>query len=265
MSEKGMRLDQLLVQRGLAPSRSNAQARIMAGEVYVDGKRAEKPGKMFGAGSAVELRSKSPVYASRGGEKLAGALDAFSLSVSGMTALDVGSSTGGFSDCLLRRGVKRIYAVDVGRGQLDWRLRNDEHIEVMEGINARYLKPGDLPEAVDLVVVDVSFISLTKIIPAVIPLLTEDGFLLPMVKPQFEVGRKLVGKGGVVKDPALHLDVLRGITAFLYNAGMEVRGIQPSPILGPKGNREFFILSFRSRPTSDPAALEALLEKAVYE
>lgn len=265
MSEKGIRLDQLLVERGLALSRSKAQAHIMAGEVYVDGARVEKPGKIIAAGAELEIRSKSPAYVSRGGTKLAGALDALSLEVGGMTALDVGSSTGGFSDCLLHRGVKRIYAVDVGRGQLDWRLRNDERVIVMEGINARYLKPEDLPEKVDLVTIDVSFISLKKIIPSVVSFLEKDGILLPMVKPQFEVGREQVGKGGVVKDPALHCDVLRDIAAFLYNAGLEVKGIQSSPIMGPKGNREFFILSINAGPTSDPEALETLVQKAVYE
>ena len=263
MAEKRQRLDLLLVERGLVPTRAKARARLMAGEVYVDGKIADKPGQPARADADVEIRPSTRPYVSRGGEKLAGALDAFGIDVSGKVALDVGSSTGGFCDCLLRRGAARIYAVDVGRGQLDWGLRGDERVVVMEGVNARHLEPGDLPGPVDLAALDLSFISLTKVLPAVLPLVREGGALVPLVKPQFEVGRGLVGKGGVVRDPRLHRDVLRRVAEFLYNSGIEVADAAPSPLRGPKGNREFFLHAVRRPAASAPEAIERLIEKAV--
>ena len=265
MAGKRQRLDLLLVERGLVPTCAEAQAHLMAGEVFVDGRRAEKPGQQARADADVEIRPSIRPYVSRGGEKLAGALDAFGIDVSGKVALDVGSSTGGFCDCLLRRGAARVYAVDVGRGQLDWGLRGDERVVVMEGVNARNLEPGDLPEPVDLAALDLSFISLTKVLPAVLPLVREGGHLLPLIKPQFEVERGLVGKGGVVRDPRLHRDVLRRIGEFLYNSGAEVAAAAPSPLRGPKGNREFFFHAVRRTPAGPPDHLERLIEKAVDE
>lgn len=264
MSSEKARLDHLLVQRGLAPTGARAQAFILAGEVYVDGQPATKAGQRYGGDVAIELRPKNPAWASRGGGKLSGALDAIGLDVSGMTALDIGASTGGFTDVLLQRGARRVYAIDVGKGLLDWRLRHDARVVVMEGCNARYLTPADLPEPADLATFDASFISLTLLIPPIAALLTQSGIMVPMVKPQFEVGREEIPRGGVVRDPALHEAALRRVTAALYNAGFRVIDAAPSPILGPKGNREFFLHARRSDDMPDPAAAEPLIRKAVH-
>ncbi len=236
------RLDKLLVERGLAESREKARALIMAGEVYVDGRRIDKAGTKISPESRIEIRGKGLPFVSRGGLKLSHALQEFCLDVSGLVCADIGASTGGFTDCLLQAGAARVYAIDVGRGQLHQKLRKDPRVIVMEGINARYLRPEDLPELVDLVTIDVSFISLTKILPAAKNILKSKGYIVALIKPQFEVGPRQVGKGGVVKDPRLHEEVKYKIKGFALKEGFEILGLCESPILGPAGNKEFFIL-----------------------
>lgn len=237
-----VRLDTLLVERGLAPTRSKAQALILAGEVRVDGERADKAGALVPADARVTLAGRAALrYVSRGGLKLEGALADLGVPVRGRTALDVGASTGGFTDCLLQAGAARVYAVDVGRGQLAWRLRQDPRVVVLEGRNIRTLPPEAVPEPVDLSTIDVSFISLEKVLPAVRPFLRPGADVLALVKPQFEVGRAAVGKGGVVRDPAARRAAVDRIAAAAAAAGFEVVGSVPSRLPGPKGNLEIFL------------------------
>ncbi len=236
------RIDRLLVRRGLAETRERAQALIFAGQVFVDGHRVNKPGKCVPEEARIEIQGPSLRYVSRGGVKLEAALRAFELDVAGFLCLDIGASTGGFTDCLLQHGARCVYAVDVGRGQLDWRLRQDPRVVVREGINARYLKPEDFPVQFDLITIDVSFISLTKILPAVVPLLQPSGAILALIKPQFEVGRGEVGKGGIVRDSEKHRRVIEKIRHFAERAlSLRCLGVIESPILGSEGNKEFFI------------------------
>lgn len=237
MPEK-KRLDVLLTERGLAPTRARAQALVLAGKVLVDGSPVTKAGASVAEDAAIELTAPDHPYVSRGALKLAGALDAFAISPEGLDCLDVGASTGGFTDLLLERGARRVIALDVGRGQLDWKLRNDPRVVVLEGVNARHLGPGDLPFAVGLACVDVSFISLELVIPAVLPHLEPGGTLICLVKPQFEAGRDQVGSGGVVRDEALRRRVVDATVAALAKLGLELVGLVPSPIRGPKGNLE---------------------------
>lgn len=240
-----MRLDQLLVQRGLYPTREKARRAVMAGLVDVDGRRIDKPGTAVGEEAPVEVRGPAEPFVSRAGRKLAGALDAFAIDPGGWTCLDVGASTGGFTDCLLQRGAARVYAVDVGYGQLDYRLRNDPRVVVMERTNARHLGPDDLPEPCDLAVLDLSFISLRKVVPAVLPHLRTGGLLLPMIKPQFEAGRGAVGKGGILRDEALRRRVVRETAEDLAGFGCELVGLRDSQVAGAGGNRESFALLVR--------------------
>jgi 23S rRNA (cytidine1920-2'-O)/16S rRNA (cytidine1409-2'-O)-methyltransferase len=237
------RLDQLLVERGLAESRTKAQALILAGEVFVDGQKADKPGRAVSIESRIEIAGRPP-FVSRGGQKLAAALDRFNIQVEGRVCLDVGASTGGFTDCLLQRGARRVYAIDVGAGQLDWRLRTDPRVVPREGLNARYLRFEDIGELVDLAVCDVSFISVTLILPALVPLLQPTGEMVILVKPQFEVGRGQVGKGGVVRDPELHAAACARVEQAVEQAGFDTALIE-SPILGAEGNREFLVWGLR--------------------
>jgi 23S rRNA (cytidine1920-2'-O)/16S rRNA (cytidine1409-2'-O)-methyltransferase len=237
---RSIRLDQRLVELGLAETRARAQALVMAGAVMVDGAVKDKPGVAVGPAAVITLKERLK-YVGRGGLKLEAALDAFAVDPAAKTCLDVGSSTGGFSDCLTQRGAARVYAVDVGKGQLDLRLRNDPRVTVMEGMNARYLKSSDLPELIELAVIDVSFISLELILPAVIPLLADSADVIPLVKPQFEAGREKVGKGGVVRDPAVITACVEKISAFARGLGLTEHGRLPSPIKGPKGNQEYLI------------------------
>ena len=237
MSDK-VRLDLLLVQRGLAASRSQAQSLVLAGQVRVDGQTALKAGARVSANAHLEVREPLP-YVSRGGIKLAAALDAFAVKVTGVVCADVGASTGGFTDCLLQRGAARVYAIDVGYGQLAWKLRQDERVVVMERTNARYLE--SLPEPVGLVTIDVSFISLGLLLPTVVRWLTPEGEVIPLVKPQFEAGREQVGKGGVVRDPAVHRQVLEKVASYATACGLAVQGLIRSPITGPAGNVEFLM------------------------
>ncbi len=237
------RIDQLLVERGLVESRVKAQALILAGEVLIDGQKADKPGRSVDSDCKLELLAKIP-YVSRGGYKLAGALDHFNIDVTGWTCIDVGSSTGGFTDCLLQRGAKRVCCIDVGKGQLDWKLRNDPRVEVREGVNARFLDPKDFPERFEIAVCDASFISVTLLIPAIAPLLRDGGTMVILVKPQFEVGKGEVGKGGIVRDPAQHQAACDRVRACVEHLGFHAE-IIPSPILGAEGNREFLLYAQR--------------------
>ncbi len=242
MSVKKERLDKLLVDRGLAETREKARALIMAGQVYVNGQRVEKAGTKVREEAKIELKGEGLPFVSRGGLKLAHALKEFGIRVKGLTCADIGASTGGFTDCLLQAGAKKVYAIDVGKGQLHYKLRRDPRVVLMEGVNARYLQAEDLPEPVDLVTIDVSFISLTKILPAALNILKPGGEIVALIKPQFEVGPEKVGKGGVVRDPKLHQEVLAKISHFARDKlGLEVLGVTASPILGPAGNKEFLI------------------------
>jgi 23S rRNA (cytidine1920-2'-O)/16S rRNA (cytidine1409-2'-O)-methyltransferase len=233
------RIDQLLVDRGLADSREKAKALLLAGNVTVNGQRVDKPGHTVAPESRIEVAAKLP-YVGRGGLKLERAVDHFGLDVSGKTCVDIGASTGGFTDCLLQRGAARVYAVDVGRGQLDWKLRNDPRVVLREGINARYLKPEDIGEPVDLAVADVSFISVTLIVPVLPPILKPNGAMIILIKPQFEVGREQVGKGGIVRDPVLHESACARVRESVEALGYRCE-IVDSPILGAEGNREFLL------------------------
>jgi 23S rRNA (cytidine1920-2'-O)/16S rRNA (cytidine1409-2'-O)-methyltransferase len=241
MASTSARLDKLLVDRGLAPSRERAQALILAAKVLVDGERVTKAGRVVSAESTISLAGDDIPYVSRGGLKLEHALDAFGLSVDGLVAMDVGASTGGFTDCLLQRGARRVYAVDVGYGQLAWKLRQDPRVVVIERQNIRSLPPGLVPESIQVATVDTSFISLKLVLPAVMPFLAADAVTVALIKPQFEAGRAHVGKGGVVRDSAIHAQVCRSIVEFTDSLGCSVLGVIPSPILGPRGNREFLM------------------------
>ena len=233
------RIDSLIVERGLAESRSKAQALIMAGEVVVAGKAAVKPGTLVPEDVVINILQPPP-FVSRGGIKLEYALDQFQLDVSAKVVVDIGASTGGFTDCLLKRGASRVYAVDVARGQLDYRLRRDSRVVVVEGVNARY--PIPLPEKVDLATMDLAFISVEKVIPSVAKVLKGNGYLIVLIKPQFEAKRREVGKGGVIKDPLVHATVLGRFITWVVGHNFRLRGLVASPILGSAGNKEFFVL-----------------------
>jgi 23S rRNA (cytidine1920-2'-O)/16S rRNA (cytidine1409-2'-O)-methyltransferase len=230
------RLDVLLVERELAQSRAQAQRLIRAGLVSVGGQLADKPGVRVAADAEVSLQAR-PRFVSRGGEKLEAALERFALDVAGLVGADIGASTGGFTDCLLQRGIDRVYAVDVGYGQLDWRLRNDDRVVVLERTNARYVT--SLPEAVDLITIDVSFISLDLILPVAVRWLKTGGQVVALIKPQFEAGRSDVGKGGVVRDPEVHRAVLHKVLGTAHDLGLGLGGLMTSPLRGPAGNVEF--------------------------
>jgi 23S rRNA (cytidine1920-2'-O)/16S rRNA (cytidine1409-2'-O)-methyltransferase len=237
---KKSRLDQLLVGRGLFVSREQAQRAIMAGAVMIGTRIAAKPSERLDAEAAITVKP-SQKYVSRGALKLESALDFFHVDVSGKTAMDIGASTGGFTDCLLQRGAAKVYAVDVGQGQLDWKLRNDPRVIVLEKVNARALSSEHIPEAVDICVIDVSFISLTLILPNAFNLLTATGVILALIKPQFELQRSEVGKGGIVRDEGLHRKAQDKIVAFVTHLGQVVSGTVPSAIKGADGNQEFFV------------------------
>jgi 23S rRNA (cytidine1920-2'-O)/16S rRNA (cytidine1409-2'-O)-methyltransferase len=237
------RLDQLLVDRGLVESREKAKALIIAGEVSVDGQRQSKPGHAVSPEARVELLSK-PRYVGRGGLKLEGALKHFAIDPAGWTCLDVGSSTGGFTDCLLQHGAAKVYAIDSGTNQLDWKLRNDPRVVVHENLNARMLDASHVPESIDFLVCDVSFISVTLVLPPAIRLLREHSGMVILIKPQFEAGREQVGKGGIVRDKQVHEQVCRRIESFVRELAFET-SIIDSPILGAEGNREFLLYAHR--------------------
>lgn len=234
-----IRLDVALAARGLAASRQKAQAIIMSGSVFVDGKRVDKCGAQVTEDAVIEVRGKTLPYVSRGGLKLEKAMQCFPLDLNGVTAMDCGASTGGFTDCMLQNGAKKVYAVDVGYGQLDWKLRQDPRVVCMERTNARYLTAEQIPEPLDFVSVDVSFISLGLILPALRPLLAERADLICLIKPQFEAGKEKVGKKGVVRDPKVHLEVLEQFLRHAAENALTVKGMTYSPIKGPEGNIEY--------------------------
>ncbi|HWT89391.1 MAG TPA: TlyA family RNA methyltransferase [Candidatus Angelobacter sp.] len=234
------RLDLLVVERGLAESRQKAQAMILAGEVSVDGVKAEKAGAQVADSARLDVTSRLQKYASRGGLKLEGALADFAVSPSGLTCLDLGSSTGGFSDCLLQHGAVRVYAVDVNTGQLAWKLQQDRRVIQIKR-NARELQPHEIPEPIDLVVADVSFISVTKILPPAVLIAKPGATFLILIKPQFELRREDIGEGGIVKDPSLHKKTIASVENAAKSNGLEILGVSPSRITGVEGNQEFFL------------------------
>ncbi len=235
-----MRLDQLLVERGLAPTRQKAQALILAGAARVDGRRVDKAGTPVSVEAQLEIAGEGPKYVSRGGLKLEGALDDFGVDPTGRIALDAGSSTGGFTDCLLQRGARKVWAVDVSPEQLDWKLRQDERV-VPLGRNARALTGEDVTDPVSLVTVDLAFISVTKVLPALVPLAEAGAEFLILVKPQFELERGLVGKGGIVRDAALHERAIESVREAAQDLGLNILGVRPSHITGAEGNQEYFL------------------------
>ncbi len=236
-----VRIDRLLVERGLVESRERAQALIVAGKILVDGQKKEKAGSLVPEEAEIRVLGGALPYVSRGGLKLEAALREFALSVTGKAAIDVGASTGGFTDCLLQNGIRVVYAVDVGYGQMAWNIRQDPRVVTMERTNIRTLDAALIPEPVDIAVIDVSFISLEKVIPPVLPLLARDAAMIALIKPQFEVGREQVGKGGIVRDEAARAAVVQRIQAFLGGLGLDVRGVIPSPITGQDGNVEYLL------------------------
>ena len=235
------RLDVLLVKRALAPSREKAKAMIMEGSVYVNNPKEDKAGSMFDTGAQVEVRGKTLRYASRGGLKLEKAMERFAVSLEQKTCMDIGASTGGFTDCMLQNGARKVYAVDVGYGQLAWKLRQDARVCCMEKTNIRYVTPQDIGEPLDFASVDVSFISLTKVLGPAKELLKEQGEMVCLIKPQFEAGREKVGKKGVVRDKNVHLEIIGQVVSFARGLGFHVLGLEYSPIKGPEGNIEYLM------------------------
>lgn len=259
------RLDVRMTELGLAESRQKAQAIIMSGQVFVDGKRLDKCGAPVAEEAAIEVHGKTLPYVSRGGLKLEKAMKTFPIDLHGVTAMDCGASTGGFTDCMLQNGAAKVYAVDVGYGQLDWKLRNDSRVVNLERTNARYLTREDIPEPLEFVSVDVSFISLGLILPALRPLLVEDAQMVCLVKPQFEAGREKVGKKGVVRDPKVHIEVLEQFLRHAAQSDLAVRGLTFSPVKGPEGNIEY--LGWLSAAGGEAAVpdLEALVRESHAE
>jgi len=235
------RLDKVLLERGLAETRTKAQAIIMAGQVLVDEQRIDKPGQLINPIANIRVKGDQSRYVSRGGLKLEAALTEFGVDPTGKTCIDIGASTGGFTDCLLQHGASVVWAVDVGRNQLAWRIRQDPRVSVIEGMNARYMEAAQFDTPFDLATIDVSFISLEKILPAATAIIRKGGDVIALVKPQFEVGKGEVGKGGIVRDPKKHHDVIERITAVARSIGFQVVGLIESPILGAEGNREFLL------------------------
>ncbi|WP_027359435.1 TlyA family RNA methyltransferase [Desulforegula conservatrix] len=237
------RLDIILFERGLSQSRQRAQAIIMSGRVLVDNEPVDKPGTKVMKDSEIRIKGDDDCpFVSRGGLKIQHAIDTFGMDVTGLVCMDIGASTGGFTDCLIQRGAKKVFAVDVGYGQLAWKLRQDERVISIERTNIRHMPLEIIGEPVDLAAIDTSFISLRIVLPAVLKFLKKHAIILALIKPQFEVGKENVGKGGVVRDSALHDEVVSDLTSFFSETGLEVKGITSSPILGPKGNKEFLIL-----------------------
>ena len=256
------RLDVLLCERGLMESRQKAQAVIMAGQVYVGGQKVDKAGAQTEETAEIEVRGKTLAYVSRGGLKLEKAMQSFPIVLSGAICGDIGASTGGFTDCMLQNGAAKVYAVDVGYGQLAWSLRSDERVICMERTNARYLTHEQIPDELDFASIDVSFISLRLILPAVRGLLKPDGHVVCLVKPQFEAGREKVGKNGVVRDPAVHLEVLEHFLSHAAEAGFSVKDITFSPIKGPEGNIEYLGYLYAGEDPAYGGDLKALVEES---
>lgn len=235
------RLDVLLVKRGLAPSREKAKTMIMEGNVFVNNNREDKAGSTFAEDAPIEIHGNTLKYVSRGGLKLEKAMTHFSISLDGMVCMDIGASTGGFTDCMLKNGAKKVYSVDVGYGQFAWKLRQDPRVVCMEKTNIRYVTPEDIDDVLDFASVDVSFISLTKVLPAAYALLKDGGQMVCLIKPQFEAGREKVGKKGVVRDKAVHEEVIERIITFALENGFSVHHLEYSPIKGPEGNIEYLV------------------------
>jgi len=247
MAATKKRLDLVVLEKGLVNSRQRAQAMIMAGKVLVNNLIVDKSGTLVSPKDDIVLQEEDHRYVSRGGLKLEKALHTLGIDINGFVCLDVGASTGGFTDCLLQHGVGRVYAVDVGYGQLSWKLRQNPRVVVIERMNIRYMQPETIPQLVDLVTIDVSFISLKKVVPEILKFMKKNAGILALIKPQFEVGKKNIGKGGVVRDPDLHEKVIENLSEFFIKKHLFCEWVIPSPILGPKGNREFFIsLKFKS-------------------
>ena len=260
------RLDLLMVERALAPSREKAKAYIMSGDVYVDGQKEDKAGTMFKETVKIEVRGNTLPYVSRGGLKLEKAMNNFGVTLDGKVCMDVGASTGGFTDCMLQNGAVKVYSIDVGYGQLDWKLRNDPRVVCMEKTNIRYVLPENIEEPAQFSSIDVSFISLTKVLLPVRNLLTEEGEIVCLIKPQFEAGREKVGKKGVVRDPAVHLEVIEKVIAYASTISMEPCHLSFSPIKGPEGNIEY-LLHLKKRPEDEviQSSLEVTPETVVQE
>lgn len=256
------RLDVLLVKQGLAESREKAKAVIMSGNVYVNGQKEDKAGAMFDeTKSSVEVRGSTLRYVSRGGLKLEKAIDRFGIALEGKICMDIGASTGGFTDCMLKNGAVKVYAVDVGHGQLAWKLRNDGRVVCMEKTNFRYMQPGDIEDALDFASADVSFISLDKILTPAYRLLKPDAQMVCLIKPQFEAGREKVGKKGVVREASVHIEVLEQVLAFTQEAGFEIKNLDFSPIRGPEGNIEYLMHICKSGQQT--GAYEAVIRETV--
>lgn len=259
------RLDVLLVNRGLAASREKAKAIIMSGNVYVDGQKEDKAGSSFNETVNIEVRGNTLKYVSRGGLKLEKAMENFDVTIEGKICMDVGSSTGGFTDCMLQNGAVKVYSVDVGHGQLAWKLRNDERVVCMEKTNIRYVTPEDIADKIDFSSIDVSFISLTKVLLPVKNLLTDDGQIVCLIKPQFEAGREKVGKHGVVRDKAVHIEVIEMVINYAISIGFEILNLEFSPVKGPEGNIEYLLhLQKHIEGTYDdiPFTIQNIVDKA---
>ena len=259
------RLDVLLVNRGLADSREKAKAIIMSGNVYVDGQKEDKAGSSFNETVNIEVRGNTLKYVIRGGLKLEKAMENFDVTIEGKICMDVGSSTGGFTDCMLQNGAVKVYSVDVGHGQLAWKLRNDERVVCMEKTNIRYVTPEDIADKIDFSSIDVSFISLTKVLLPVKNLLTDDGQIVCLIKPQFEAGREKVGKHGVVRDKAVHIEVIEMVINYAISIGFEILNLEFSPVKGPEGNIEYLLhLQKHIEGTYDniPFTIQNIVDKA---
>ena len=256
------RLDVLLVKRGLAESREKAKAVIMSGIVYVDGQKEDKAGQTFADTANIEVRGSTLKYVSRGGLKLEKAMECFDVSVKDKVCIDIGASSGGFTDCMLQNGAKKVYAVDVGHGQLAWKLRNDTRVVVMEKTNIRYVKPDDIGESIDFASIDVSFISLSKVLPAAYNLLGECGEIVALIKPQFEAGREKVGKKGVVREKSTHIEVIQNCFAYAKENGFFVRELEFSPVKGPEGNIEYLYHLVKSGDVDSDIDIEAVVNTA---
>ena len=262
------RLDILLVEKGLTPSREQAKRHIMAGEVFVDGQREDKSGSLFPEEALIELKGERLKYASRGGYKLEKALEVFPIDLEGRICMDIGASTGGFTDCMLQNGAAKVYSIDVGSGQLAWSLRTDERVVSMEKTNFRYMKRVDFPERPGFASADVSFISLDKILPPAYEILEEEAKMVCLIKPQFEAGREKVGKNGVVRDKETHCEVIEKCVRFAVRAGFEVRGLDFSPVKGPKGNIEYLMYIHKGEervPAGTGAGFRELVDRAHEE
>ncbi len=266
MSEK-QRLDAELVARGIIQSREQAKAAIMAGQVYVNNQKADKAGDSVTAEDKIEFRGENLKYVSRGGLKLEKAMELYGFELADKICMDVGASTGGFTDCMLQKGATKVYSIDVGYGQLAWKLRTDERVVNLERTNVRYITEEQVPDKVDFVSIDVSFISLGLVIPVLVPFLSEEAMMVCLVKPQFEAGKDKVGKHGVVRDPATHREVLERAVGFAKNAGFGIVGLEFSPIKGPQGNIEYLMVLTRKEPELDitPEEIKTLVESSHNE